>query len=33
LKILSGESVPKEITLGSRVFDKQNVAQGGQELK
>ena len=33
LKILQGESVPKEITLGSRVFDKTNVAQGGQELK
>jgi ribose transport system substrate-binding protein len=33
LKILNGESVPKEITLGSRVFDKGNVAQGGQELK
>ena len=33
LKILNGESVPKHITLGSRVFDKQNVAQGSQELK
>ena len=33
LKILKGESVPKEITLGSRVFDKENVAQGGLELK
>lgn len=33
LKILGGESVPKEITLGSRVFDKQNVASGGLELK
>ena len=33
LKIFNGESVPKHITLGSRVFDKQNVAQGGQELK
>jgi ribose transport system substrate-binding protein len=33
LKILTGEPVPKEITLGSRVFDKENVAQGGQELK
>jgi ribose transport system substrate-binding protein len=33
LKILKHEPVPKEITLGSRVFDKQNVAQGGQELK
>jgi ribose transport system substrate-binding protein len=33
LKILAKEPVPKEITLGSRVFDKENVAQGGQELK
>jgi len=33
LKILKGESVPKEITLGSRVFDKENSAQGGQDLK
>lgn len=33
LKILKGESVPKEITLGSRVFDKANVNQGGEELK
>ncbi len=32
LKILNKETVPKEITLGSRVFDKQNVAQGGKEL-
>lgn len=33
LKILAGEKVPKEIVLGSRVFDKDNVAQGGTELK
>jgi ribose transport system substrate-binding protein len=33
LKVLKGESVPKEITLGSRCFDKDNIAQGGQELK
>ena len=33
LKILAGEKVPKEITLGSRVFDKESVAQGGIELK
>jgi ribose transport system substrate-binding protein len=32
LKILAGEKVPKEITLGSRVFDKGNIAQGGREL-
>jgi ribose transport system substrate-binding protein len=32
LKILRGESVPKEITLGSRLFDQQTVAQGGQPL-
>lgn len=33
LKILKGEPVPKEIVLGTRLFDKSNVAQGGQELK
>lgn len=33
LKILKGEQVPKTITLGSRVFDKENVASGGQALE
>jgi ribose transport system substrate-binding protein len=33
LKILHGETVPKEIILGSRVFDKETVAQGGRALK
>ncbi|SPE56383.1 Periplasmic binding protein and sugar binding domain of the LacI family protein [Verrucomicrobia bacterium] len=32
LKILQGQSVPKEITLGSRLFDKECVGQGGREL-
>ena len=32
LKILKGEKVPKEITLGSRVFTKANIAQGGDPL-
>ena len=32
LKILSGEKVPKEITLGSRIFTKENVANGGQAI-
>jgi ribose transport system substrate-binding protein len=32
LKILAGESVPKEITLGSRLFTRENVAQGGEPL-
>jgi ribose transport system substrate-binding protein len=32
LKILGGETVPKKITLGSRVFDKEAIAQGGREL-
>jgi ribose transport system substrate-binding protein len=32
LKILKGETVPKEIVLGSRIFDKSNVATGGKEL-
>jgi ribose transport system substrate-binding protein len=33
LKILAGEKVPKEVTLGSRVFDKASVGRGGIELK
>ena len=33
LKILHGEKVPKEIVLGTRLFDKDNVAQGGVALK
>ncbi len=33
LKILSGGQVPKEIVLGTRLFDRSNVAQGGQDLK
>jgi ribose transport system substrate-binding protein len=32
LKILQGETVPKKITLGSRVFDKDTAGQGGREL-
>ena len=32
LKILNGEDVPKEITLRSRVFTKDNVDQGGEWL-
>ncbi len=32
LKILRGEEVPKKITLGSRVFTAENVAEGGEEL-
>ena len=33
LKILHAETVPKEIVLGTRRFDKDNVAQGGEELR
>ena len=33
LKILHGEKVPREIVLGTRLFDKTTVAQGGAELK
>jgi len=33
LQILQGAAVPKQITLGSRVFDKETIAQGGQDLK
>ena len=32
LKILAGEKVPREITLGSRLFTKDNVAAGGEPL-
>src|SRR5207247_6821908 len=32
LKILKGGKVRKEMTLGSRVFDKQNVTSGGKAL-
>lgn len=32
LKILAGDKVPKEITLRSRLFTKDNVAQGGEPL-
>jgi ribose transport system substrate-binding protein len=32
LKILNGEQVPKEITLPTRMFDRDNVDQGGKEL-
>jgi ribose transport system substrate-binding protein len=32
-KILHGETVPKEIVLGTRLFDRSNVAQGGADLK
>jgi ribose transport system substrate-binding protein len=32
-KILAGESVPKEVILGSRLFTKDNIGRGGQELE
>lgn len=32
LKILHDEKIPKEIVLGTRLFDKSNVGQGGQVL-
>lgn len=32
LKILNGEKVEKEITLGSRIFTTENVAKGGEAL-
>jgi ABC-type sugar transport system ATPase subunit len=32
LKILHGQPAPKEITLPTRLFDKNNVDQGGEEL-
>jgi len=33
LKILHGEKVPTKIVLGTRLFDKSNVAKGGEEVK
>jgi ribose transport system substrate-binding protein len=33
LKILKGEKVPKNITLGTRIFTKDNVAQGGAVIE
>lgn len=33
IKILHGEKVPKEIVLGTRLFDRSNVEQGGQPLQ
>jgi len=33
LRILKGEKVPKEITLPSRVFTKENIEKGGEWLK
>jgi ribose transport system substrate-binding protein len=32
LRILGGETTPKEVTLGSRLFTKANVASGGEAL-
>lgn len=32
LKLLHGEKVPRQIVLGTRLFDPSNVAQGGQAL-
>jgi ribose transport system substrate-binding protein len=33
LKILHGQDFSKQITLGTRMFDRSNVSQGGEELK
>ncbi len=33
LKILEGQQVPKTITLGSRVFTKENVGRGGEAIE
>ncbi|MCC6729654.1 MAG: substrate-binding domain-containing protein [Chthonomonadales bacterium] len=32
LKVLKGEQVPKQITLGTRIFTRENAASGGGEL-
>ena len=33
LAILQGEDVPKTITLGTRLFTQENVAEGGQPIR
>lgn len=33
LKLLKGEKVEKKIVLGTRIFTKENVAQGGEEIR
>ncbi|MBK8252099.1 MAG: substrate-binding domain-containing protein [Polyangiaceae bacterium] len=33
IKILQGEKVEKKITLGTRIYTKENVAKGGEEIK
>jgi ribose transport system substrate-binding protein len=33
LEILAGKPVPKEIVLGTRLFTKANVEQGGEEIR
>lgn len=33
LKVLAGQSVPKKIVLGTRLFDKGNAAKGGQAIE
>jgi ribose transport system substrate-binding protein len=33
LKILAGQQVPKKITLGSRLFTKENVGSGGEPIE
>jgi len=33
LAILNGDQVPKEITLASRVFTRENIDQGGEWLE
>ena len=33
IEILNGKSVPKEITLSSKVFTQENIAQGGELVK
>ncbi len=33
LKILAGEKVPKKITLGTKLYTKDNVQQGGEVIE
>jgi ribose transport system substrate-binding protein len=33
LRILAGEEVPKRITLGTRIYTRENIARGGEAIE
>ncbi len=33
LRILGGETPPKKVVLGTRIYTKDNVARGGEEIR